>query len=203
MAAGWAQIETALSKRAPTRVSEDVRARAAVALVLQDGPAGLELLFIRRSDHPQDPWSGQMAFPGGRQDPEDGALVDTAVRETLEEVGIDLVADATLLGTLDEVRAMARQQPLSLAIRPHLFRLARPVQPRPNEEVRSIHWLPLERLLDAALRSTHAYAHEGITMRFPCLRDGDIVIWGLTFRMFEDLAERLGTPVREPRPATA
>ena len=65
---GWDDVRGALSSRAPVRVAAEVGRRAAVALVLRDGPSGIELLFIRRADHPEDPWSGQMAFPGGRSE---------------------------------------------------------------------------------------------------------------------------------------
>ena len=97
--------------------------RAAVALILRDGAAGIELLFIRRAEHPMDPWSGQMAFPGGRAEPGDRDLEATAIRETLEEIGLDL-GEAERLGALDEVRAMARMRPMNLTIQP--VRLPRP-----------------------------------------------------------------------------
>ena len=82
--------------------------RAAVAAVLRPGSNGPEVLLIRRAEHPNDPWSGHMAFPGGREDPCDADLFGTAVRETLEEVALDLTTNAALLGTLDDLPAVAR-----------------------------------------------------------------------------------------------
>lgn len=166
--------------------------RAAVAVMLRDGARGIEILFIRRAEHPRDPWSGQMAFPGGRSEPGDPDLYATARRETAEEIGVDLAASGELLGRLDEVRAMARLQPLSLAIAPFVFRLRHPTQVRLSDEVRSVHWLPLDALLDAQTRSTMEYVHEARTVQFPCLRLDELVIWGLTYRMFMSLAELLG-----------
>src|SRR6059036_755615 len=120
---GWKDVRSALASRPPAPVSADVARRAAVALVLRDGPSGIELLFIRRADHPEDPWSGQMAFPGGRSEPGDPDPRATAVRETEEEIGVDLARDAEYLGPLDEVRAAARLRPVDLAISPFVFRL--------------------------------------------------------------------------------
>src|SRR5258706_15931093 len=65
----WTDVRTALAARAPAQVTDPPSSRAAVALILRDGPQGIEVLFIRRAEHPQDPWSGQMAFPGGRAEP--------------------------------------------------------------------------------------------------------------------------------------
>lgn len=190
----WARIEAALLSRPPARVAEAVSARAAVALILREGPSGLELLFIRRADHPQDPWSGQMAFPGGRAEPGEEDLKATAVRETAEEIGVDLESAAECLGILDEVRAMARMRPVSLTILPFVFRLRGEISPVLSDEVRSLHWIPLDELLAAERRSVMDYVQEGATMQFPCLRVEDVVIWGLTYRMLLGLEERIPPP---------
>ncbi len=187
----WARIGAALAARPPARVTEPVAARAAVALILREGGEGLDILLIRRADHPQDPWSGQMAFPGGRAEPGDRDLEYTAIRETVEEIGVDLAVSAECLGTLDEVRAMARMRPVSLTILPFVFRLTGPVEPAPGSEVRRVHWMPLDVLLAAERRSVMDYAQEGATLQFPCLRVEDVVIWGLTYRMLVGLGERI------------
>jgi 8-oxo-dGTP pyrophosphatase MutT (NUDIX family) len=190
----WDEVRRALASRPHEEVAEAVKSRAAVSLVFRDpGPGATvpELLFIRRAEHPLDPWSGQMAFPGGRREPQDGSMLETAIRETREEVGLDLARDAELLGPLDEVRAMARLRPMNLVIAPFAFRLRGGPEAQALHEVRSVHWLPLERLVHPGSRAVHDYAHEGATLKFPCLRLEDIVIWGLTYRMFEALAERL------------
>jgi len=187
---GWEDVRSALDARPAARVSAEVGRRAAVALVLRDGPAGVELLFIRRADHPEDPWSGQMAFPGGRSEPGDADLLATAVRETAEEIGVDLAREGEYLGPLDEVRAMARLRPVDLAIAPFVFRLRGDVALNPNHEVRSAHWIPLDELVREDRRSVLDYPHQGSTLQFPCLRVEDVVIWGLTYRMFVGLQER-------------
>jgi 8-oxo-dGTP pyrophosphatase MutT (NUDIX family) len=204
MAPEWNVITSALAARRAARLGEEVPARAAVALVLRDGQEGIELLFIRRAEHPQDPWSGQMAFPGGRAEPADADLRATAVRETREEIGLDLDRDAEFLGELDEVRAMARMRPMQLSITPFVFRLRAPDAPlSPSEEVTSAYWIPLAELLAEARRSTYEYVHQGSTLQFPCLRFDDFVIWGLTFRMFTSFRALVLEPDASDTPGAA
>lgn len=190
MATTWDAVRRALVHQGPGSDAGNAR-RAAVALILRDGATGLELLFIRRSEHPQDPWSGQMAFPGGRAEPGDTDLRMTAIRETAEELALDLVADAEYLGQLEDVQAMARLRPMNLIIRPFVFRLSRAAELRLSDEVTSVHWIPLDPLLGDALRSTFEYEHEGVALEFPCLRVEEVVIWGLTYRMFRSFESRI------------
>jgi 8-oxo-dGTP pyrophosphatase MutT (NUDIX family) len=190
----WDDVRAALAVRPAGRVEGAVATRASVAVILREGRAGLELLFIRRAEHPQDPWSGQMAFPGGRFEPGDTDLRQTAVRETAEEIGLDLAESGEFLGTLDEVRALAGGRPLSLTIAPHVFRLLRPGELRLSDEVTSVHWFELDDLLSPTRQAVMDYAHQGSTLQMPCLRVDDLVIWGLTYRMFIGLGERLASP---------
>lgn len=185
----WDKLGLALQARPAALVDDPTAERAAVALVFREASRGLELLFIRRAEHPRDPWSGQVAFPGGRAEPHEQEPRHTAVRETLEETGIDLDAQGALLGPLDELRAMARMRPLNLVISPFVFRAEAAVQGSAVSEVMSVHWLPVAELLSA--RSTHEYDHQGTRLRFPCLHYQGLVIWGLTYRMLMGLVERV------------
>lgn len=191
MGLAWDQVAAAFRERPAARVPEASLKRAAVAVVLREGAVGLEILFIRRAEHPHDPWSGQMAFPGGRVEPGDADLVATAVRETAEEIGLDLAGAGECLGALDEVRAMARMRPMNLAIAPFVFRLREDAPLRLSDEVTSAHWLPLAELLSSRHRSTHEYEHQGSRLEFPCIRYDGLLIWGLTYRMFSSLQETL------------
>lgn len=186
----WDLVHRALASRPPAHVTDPVTTQAAVAVLLREGPSGFEVLFIRRAEADGDPWSGQMGFPGGRAEPGED-LASTAVRETEEETGIDVGAHGELLGSLDEVRAMDRMRPMDLVIVPYVFRLEGPAVFVPNAEVRSLHWLPLDDLLGSRWQSTMEYVHKDSTLQFPCLRFEDLVIWGLTYRMFMGFRERL------------
>ena len=191
-------IRSRLAQYRPSVVAEPTVARASVALVLGSAAEDVELLLIRRATRDDDPWSGHIAFPGGRRDPSDADAIATAVRETREEVGVDLATDAEPIGRLDELRAIARQRPLDLVISPVVFSLRRPVTLALSaREVRGAVWVPLMFLASAGARSTHRRTLDGVTSEFPALRYRDYTIWGLTHRILEGFLAIVGAPVPE------
>lgn len=174
------------------RVTEgrDENVGAAVAAIVRPRPAAdVELLFIRRADRVGDPWSGQMAFPGGRRDASDPTILDTAVREVKEEVGLDLGAHGRLLGRLPDVPAIARGRHTGLTIAPFVFMLEGPGDIRANEEVAEALWTPVGPLVRGEGAGIYPYEHEGTTLELPCMRLGERVVWGLTYRMLSQLIE--------------
>jgi 8-oxo-dGTP pyrophosphatase MutT (NUDIX family) len=190
-AIGWPRVEVALSTHQPRPIEGPQLGRAAVALLLREAGAGLELLFILRADRENDPWSGQVGFPGGRAEEGDQDPVATAVRETFEEIGLRLSREAHLIGRLDDIQAMAQMRPLDLVITPVLFRVEGDIRLRPNREVRSVHWYSLESLFDPVSGKSFDYTHQGVTKRMPCLELDSLRIWGLTYRMLEGLRQLL------------
>src|SRR2546422_8887368 len=105
-----------------------------------EGPHGLEILLIRRAERADDPWSGQIALPGGRYGAGDLDLEATAVRETREETGVDL-SGAERLGGLDDLYPRTPILP-PVGVRPFVFGLARPPALPPSGEVQRAFWLP-------------------------------------------------------------
>jgi 8-oxo-dGTP pyrophosphatase MutT (NUDIX family) len=178
-------LRAALSGRSPRTLPQPTSRRAAVAIVFRDEGVP-EVLFIQRAEHPHDPWSGQIAFPGGRFEEGDPDLLATAVRETLEETGIPLAA-AEYLGPLDEVRASGRLRPMDLSIRPYVFLLLKPAEETLSDEVTRLHWIPLDALMDDGSSGTFVYREGAGGLSFPCLDVAGVRIWGLTYRMFSDL----------------
>jgi 8-oxo-dGTP pyrophosphatase MutT (NUDIX family) len=156
---------------------------AAVALVLRAGPrSGIELLFIHRAEHEDDPWSGQIALPGGRRDATDATLEDTAVRETLEETGLDLRSVAELVGALDELRPRTPVLP-PVIVRPFVALLSGGVDIRMSGEVADHFWADLDAVFDpAATRETTVVAR-GFERRVPAIHHEGRVIWGMTERI--------------------
>lgn len=161
--------------------------RAAVAAVLRDGEEDAELLFIHRAEDPRDPWSGHMAFPGGRLDPSDEGLLAAALRETREEVGLDLSFDGERIGRLSDVPAVGRGRPLNMVITPFVFSIESLPSLTPNHEVEAIVWVPIGFLADRSNRSTFSYRRYGLSFELPSYQFGEHLIWGLTFGMVDEL----------------
>jgi len=161
--------------------------RAAVAAVLRPGEDGAEFLFIHRADDPRDPWSGHMAFPGGRVDPRDADALAAALRETREEVGLDLSADAEHIGRLSDVAAIGRGRPLNMVITPFVFTVDRVPPLETNYEVETVVWVPASFLADYRNRESMEYQRAGLSLELPCYRYRDHLIWGLTLGMVDEL----------------
>jgi 8-oxo-dGTP pyrophosphatase MutT (NUDIX family) len=186
-----ASIGDRLRGRTPSMV-EPAPSRAAVAVVLAPADDDLRLLLIRRAERENDPWSGQMAFPGGRHDAASDASIEaTAIRETLEEVGIDL-SDAQLLARLDDVQAHARGKAVGLVVTPFLFALERPrstaIDPR---EVAEAIWIPFEVFRDERFHGTTHVSRYGLAADFPAFLYEGNTVWGMTYRMIQDFLRAL------------
>lgn len=188
-----AQIRRALGTQVePIRPSSDGKF-AAVAAVLRPGAQGAEVLLIRRAEHDRDPWSGHMAFPGGRFDPGDADLLHTAIRETREEVGLDLSEHATLLGPLEPLPAIARGRRVGITIAPFVFALERHVELSPNHEVEETLWADLGRLASGDIASIVRYRLDEEVLELPAWDVDGRIVWGLTYRMLQTLLDRIAS----------
>jgi 8-oxo-dGTP pyrophosphatase MutT (NUDIX family) len=182
------KLRLALESRRGVRAEKEsgVR-RAAVALIIRAGVGGdPELLFIKRAEYPADPWSGQVAFPGGREESDDPTLADTAIRETREETGIDLVRDATMLGTLDDLRPQTARLP-AVIVRPYVLLLNRFEPLVLSDEVALAFWVPLAAFKQAPMwRDTDVLAR-GVQLNIRGFHHEGHVIWGMTERILAQL----------------
>lgn len=189
---GLTEVRGALEARVPKELPEHDK-WAAVAMLLRDVGSGPEVFFIRRAEQPRDPWSGHMAFPGGRREPEDGSLLQTAIRETREEVGFDLGVDAERIGQLDDLQAIARGRPQETVIRPFVFDVHGSAAVRAdNREVAEALWAPLMPLYRGEVDTVRPYDWHGTRVDFPAYDVEGRVVWGLTYQMLRSFFRILG-----------
>jgi 8-oxo-dGTP pyrophosphatase MutT (NUDIX family) len=182
------RIIRALAASAPAPAPRDEPFHeAAVALVLHPVGDGLEALFIKRATREGDPWSGQIALPGGRREVDEPDLLVTAIRETYEEIGVDLATDGVLLGELDELRPRSPLLP-PVVVRPFVFAVAERPTFVLSEEVAEVFWTPLCEVFDPERKQEITVHFPGINMTRPAIGVGEHVIWGMTehiLRTFE------------------
>ena len=185
------RLQSALSAHQPIEVNEAGLRRAAVALIFRAGDEGRpELLFIKRAEYPGDPWSGQVAFPGGREEQDDTSLVETAVRETGEETGIDLARDGRIIGTLDDLYPRTVRLP-PISVRPFVFALERSTPLTLSSEVALAFWIPFGSFTTTdAWRDDIVFA-SGIQINARVFRHQDHVIWGMTERILAQLLQMI------------
>jgi 8-oxo-dGTP pyrophosphatase MutT (NUDIX family) len=192
--ADLAQLAAALRERPGRMIPPQGNERyAAVAAVFRAGSDDHpELLMIKRAEHETDPWSGHVALPGGRMDPRDRDLEQTAARETWEETGIDIVRDGYFLGRLDDLAPRIPVLP-PLVIRPFVAVVPSNVTIVANPEVADAFWVPI-----AALRERAAWGLGMVDIRdvgqreVDVFRHQDYTVWGLTERVLKDLMSRIG-----------
>ncbi len=165
--------------------SSDLGHRAAVVLLLNSFEKEISLLLVRRAVRLTDPWSGQMAFPGGYMTSQDTCVLDTAIRETREEVGINLI-EHELLGTINDVSSTTRV----LIVTPFVALLRNRVGViLQKDEIAEAAWIPINDLLMLPLSKQHIRTTEG-ELEVDGILCHDQIIWGLTLRMIEDLLSR-------------
>lgn len=192
-----AAIRAALARRHPRIASHSDKTPAAVAVVLQERQGQTHLLFIERTRQEGDPWSGHIAFPGGRREEIDADLRQTAERETREEIDLGLDT-AEYLGRLDDLTGAS----LPVRVAAFAYAVKNPGQLTPNAEVQEAFWVPLASLLDPARQLECQFPFRGLEGRLlpaiDLLGPGRPVLWGITYRFVVQLLELLGHHL--PRP---
>jgi 8-oxo-dGTP diphosphatase len=163
-------------------VSEGRGADAAVALLMKPVGQNLKILFVKRVENPADPWSGEMAFPGGKRDARDQNLKQTVVRETLEETNINLLDRCRFLGVMEPLRSTRRPE---MKVLPFVVLLEHEPSIELNEELDGFFWISLEELVQH--RGTAKFSFGDV----PAYIFGNSVIWGLTYRILEKFVHTL------------
>lgn len=166
--------------------------QAAVAMILADGAQGIEVCFIRRAERAGDPWSGQVAFPGGRASAGDADAFAVAERETWEEIGMRL-AHHHRIGALPMRPIERNVRRDSLTLWPFVYHVGAAERAmatvRLPHEVASVFWVPIGHLFDVNAVTELEYPLGVTATIFPGIQFGEHVIWGLTLRVLASFAE--------------
>jgi 8-oxo-dGTP diphosphatase len=163
-------------------ISEEQRASAAVALLLRKNDQDLQVLVVKRAEIDSDPWSGQIALPGGKRDPKDQSLTETIVRETREETNIDLHEHSRFFGTMAAQTSTPRPE---MRILPFVIFLEQNPSIKLGAELQDFAWISLYGL------NQHKGSVRFSFRQFPAYLIGDMIIWGLTYRILEDFTQIL------------
>ena len=171
---------------------------AAVVAIFRQAPAAEgggqpgepELLLIRRAEVAGDPWSGHVAFPGGRMDPGDAGPMGAALREVHEELGLVLEAHGRILGELSGQLTLP-QLGRQMVVHPFVAALESTPELQPNREVARVLWVPWRHLVQGEGLGILNWEWKGRQLELPCRRLQGEVRWGMTLRMVEDLLRLL------------
>jgi 8-oxo-dGTP pyrophosphatase MutT (NUDIX family) len=172
-----ATLERALAGR-PHPPVEGPGRPASVMVCLRQGA----VLLLRRATHPLDPWSGHMGLPGGRHEERDDGLLRTALRETHEEVGLELERDGRVLGALGEYAGRGSGV-ASIRIAAFVAEVGEAPELVLSGEVDAAYWVPLDELEPT---TTIVSELRGPVPAYrPVVRGSELIVWGITFGILE------------------
>lgn len=164
-------------------VKEGDYVHAAVMMLLKQSDQDYSMLFIKRPENERDPFSGHMAFPGGRMETEDRGKDETAIRETIEEVGVDVHRSGRILGSLDDV-IPNNPRARNYIVTPYVSLLHEEVDmtldPR---EVEKALWVPMQHLIDDKNTEIRMRERGGRVVKDYVYNYEQYIIWGMTGRI--------------------
>lgn len=165
-------------------IGPEHRKQAAVALILRETQDDASVLIIKRAEREGDPWSGHLALPGGRAQPEDPDLLATAARETFEEIGLDLLGGpgSNFLGKLPVLNPRNPGLP-ETEITPFVALAPPAVTLRINHEVADAFWVSVGNLKREGLSETWSMRFGEIIRKWPAYPSEGGPIWGITERI--------------------
>ncbi len=172
--------------------------QAAVALILRQKSAQtLELLMIQRAIKEDDPWSGHMAFPGGKRNSPKEQSIETAIRETKEETGITLLKEQCI-GRLSDIVTRNHDKKNLMKVTPWVFTLPTHIEGHTNDELTLNHeaqdscWLPCSLFVKNnrtpmkwPLLKTGPWKY---TVNLPSYQHDRKIVWGLSLMMIDELS---------------
>ena len=183
-------IDQLAAALAPTLASHPADATASVMFCLRDGERGTELLLCRRATREGDPWSGHVGLPGGGVEEQDRDALDTAARETHEEVGFDPRAHGRILGMLEPLKP--RTFPITIAA--YVAHITAPVDLTLSEEIAVAWWTPFADLEWISAEVPGAPTRVS-AFQLPHPEAQDVVLWGITYRLLDRLFRVTNSPL--------
>ena len=179
-----------MSAHTPTAVDDaDKRAAVLAPVLTREGEA--YILFTKRAEHLGE-HPGQMSFPGGSREPEDGSLEATALREADEEIGLR-AAEVTVAGRLDDIRTVT-----GYSVRPFVGRIPDREYDPDDREVAEVVTLAVSELTDLENYESERRDHPVYgAHRIHYFHVGSYTVWGATGVMLTQLLE-LTTEWRPP-----
>tara|TARA_B100000767_G_scaffold275489_1_gene312751 strand:+ start:6827 stop:7465 length:639 start_codon:yes stop_codon:yes gene_type:complete len=200
-------VERLTSYRAKKSLSRLWVKRSAVAIVIdQANTEQASVLLIKRAENERDPWSGHMAFPGGRYEPVDKNGLATAKREMHEEVGFDIDKlafdsavsggnDGQCIARLSDIKTSKRATPSTMVVTPYIFSVLNKPALMANHEVADTVWVPLSFFSALQNRSIYELNYNERRIEMPCYRYEGNVIWGITLSMIDEMLRALGVNI--------
>lgn len=166
--------------------------RSAVATVLHiDSNGRPEVLLMQRACRDGDPWSGHICYPGGRMQIEDASAQETAEREMLEELGINIHQTGTLVARLSDVVTREHSRVRPMVVTPYVYLVDKKPAASTSSEAISSFWCPLEFFHDTNNRQrmtwTIGKSRLSVPLSMPCYYYENMRIWGLTLLMLDEL----------------
>jgi 8-oxo-dGTP pyrophosphatase MutT (NUDIX family) len=180
-----AAIKKILSERRKVQITDKGRIVSAVLIPIYYDSGDYHIVFIRRTETVKV-HKGQISFPGGARDETDATLIDTALREAMEEIGLN-PGDATILGELDDEITTTSD----FIVTPFVAMIPWPYYFVKNKgEVADIISVPVTTLLDKKCVKTDIETLDGgiIVDSYNYLYRGN-VIWGATARILKKLLD--------------
>jgi len=175
--------ELLLNRSSNEIIREGDFVHASVLMILKQCDLGFSLLFIKRPESEWDPFSGHMAFPGGKMDSVDKSKLDTAIRETKEEVGININKSGKILGALDDVNPN-NPRVRNYVVTPYLSVLNEEVTIIPDvKEVERTVWVPMRHLVDDRNKEIRIRERDGGEIEDYAYNYEQYLIWGMTGRI--------------------
>jgi 8-oxo-dGTP pyrophosphatase MutT (NUDIX family) len=183
------QLDERLAPPHSLQIEAERIRQAAVTLLLREERGLAELLIIKRSERDGDPWSGHLALPGGRAEPQDADLLITAARETFEEVGIDLLGpDGSRDRFIGQLPLIAPTNPglPRIEITPLVALAPRNLTMTLSGEVGATFWIPVQQFQRDGLSATHSFRYGDLLFKRSAYPTEGGLVWGITERILTD-----------------